>query len=65
MKKAPNQITLRFILLGDESERSAQYLWFKELEKTTLPAYMQALFQCNAPDRFQSLAHGEEEEDAS
>jgi len=44
---APATITLTFALLGDEAERKAQYDWFKQLEQTTLAAYMQALYQTN------------------
>ena len=44
---APATITLTFALLGDEAERKAQYDWFRQLEQTTLAAYMQALYQTN------------------
>lgn len=44
---APATITLTFALLGDEAERKAQYDWFKQLEQTTLAAYMQALYHTN------------------
>ena len=44
---APTTISLTFALLGDEAERKAQSDWFKNIEGTTLAAYMQALYQTN------------------
>jgi len=49
--KIPATCTITFDLLGDEQERLSQYMWFKAIEKTVLPALAQALFQCETCGR--------------
>ena len=45
-KHTPAQITITFDLLGNADKRRAQYMWLKMLERTTLSAVMEALFEC-------------------
>lgn len=48
-KRIPQEITVRFDLLGTDEEKLSQYMYFKALEAIGyLSVHMQCDFECNA-----------------